>query len=195
MRFRQCWMVSCLLAVLSMLLSRFGLSGLRRQESGRLCWRCQPANHVMLADKKAELFYFFPFSGWVQPQQSTRGESFYRPIGRRNVKKCPRPWVCVWVRVLSFLRPAACRRSEVTKPSCSPFRYSLSLHVVLTAAWSKPAMFKQISRLRMVVKIKLFINHVEAHNTLNQICWTQITKCSLLKTHKKIGLHVYGKGF
>lgn len=172
---------------LSLLPSLFGLSGLRRRERGQMRWRCQRANHVMFAEKKTELCYFFPLLWSGSATAKHTWGKYLSAHWQEECEKCPRPWVCVWVRVLSFLRPAACRRSEVTKPSCSPFRYSLSLHVALTAAWSNPAMFKQISLLSIVV-IKLFINHLEFHDTLNQMCWARITKCSLLTSHKNVWL-------
>lgn len=166
-----------------------------RARSSALTWLCQPANHVMFAEKKAELCSFFPFSGWVRPQQSTRGESIYRPIGRRNVKNAPGPesacgWGC-WV--FWGLRLADDQRLQ--NQAAPLFRYSLSLHVALTAAWSKPAMFRQISLLSIVVKIKLFINHVESNDTLNQMCWARITKCSLLTAHKNVWLMCMVKAF
>lgn len=114
--------------------------------------------------RKRQNSTFFPLLWWGSATAKHTWGKYLSAHWQEECEKCPRPWVCVWVRVLSFLRPAACRRSEVTKPSCSPFRYSLSLHVALTAAWAKPAMFKQISLLSAVVKIKLFINHVESHN-------------------------------
>lgn len=44
-----------------------------------------------LQRKRQNSVTFSPFSGRVRPQQSTRGESIYRPIGRRNVKNAPGP--------------------------------------------------------------------------------------------------------
>lgn len=153
---------------------------------------CKPC-HV--CREKGRTLFLFPFSGWVRPQQSTRGESIYRPIGRRNVKNAPGPesacgWGC-WV--FWGLRLADDQRLQ--NQAAPLFRYSLSLHVALTAAWSKPAMFRQISLLSIVVKIKLFINHVESNDTLNQMCWARITKCSLLTAHKNVWLMCMVKAF
>lgn len=109
-----------------------------------------------LQRKRQNSVTFFPL--WLASAAAKHTWGKYLSVHwQKEFEKCPRSWVCVWVRVLSFLRPAACRRSEVTKPSCSPFRYSLSLRVVLGAAWSKPATFKQISRLSIVLKIQLFM--------------------------------------
>lgn len=159
---------------------------MRARSSALMMPACKPC-HVCREKGRTPLFPP-PFSGWVRSQQSTRGESIYRPIGRRNVKNAPGPesvcgWGC-WVFWGLWLADDQRLQNQAAPLLDIP---SLCMLPSLQLDLNQPCSSRSAS-LSIVVKIKLFINHVESNDTLNQMCWARITKCSLLTTHKNVWL-------